>query len=163
MILGYSLLAQDNGAHFFDDVAEGVLCPNCGTCLDYSWHPVELCFSKKTATKDVSYTYDNRLIVSRKFKDFCINQQYPGIPFDNERRKTRFIGKCELCGGYESIVGAYPTFLRCTAEIDDGIFRSDLAFASGKEKFPVIIVGPETLRKMKAAKLTGLEFKKIES
>lgn len=184
MILGYNLLAQDNGAHFFpDDVPDGILCPNCGTCLDYSWHPQELSFSKKKALRDVSYTYDGRLIVSRKFKDFCTNQQYRGIqfhkvfhepelyylfperilPFDSERRKTRFVNKCEICGGYESIVGADPTFLRCTAAVSDGIFRSDLAFASGKEKFPVVIVGPETYGKMKAARLTGLIIEKIES
>lgn len=183
MIIGYTISAQDNGAYFFNECSKNVLCPKCGTCTDYSWYPDKLELTENIQVKDASCTYDCRLIVSEKFKIFCSEQEYEGIyfykvsekpvlyymipgkiiSFDSDRRKTRFINKCEICGGYESIVGATPAFLRDNSKVDDGLFRSDLAFASGKEKFPIIIIGSETYRKMKEYQLTGVEFKKIES
>ncbi len=42
--------------------------------------------------------------------------------------------------------------------LEDGFYRSDLLFASGNEKHPLIFVGIKTKAKLEATNLNGLEF-----
>ena len=73
---------------------------------------------------------DGQLIGSLAFKRFCERERYEGVrfrdfecdevhvhvlietvvPFDSERRQTRFENFCSACGNYESVVGATPSF-----------------------------------------------------
>lgn len=65
------------------------------------------------------------------------------LGFDVKRRKTRFEKPCDVCGGYEAIVGARPDSLRIDEPIRPDIYRSDIALASGKSKFPLFFAGVE--------------------
>lgn len=87
---------------------------------------------KVKTKKDISYTYDGFIIVSKKFKDFCTAFNYPFLEFvklpssplfywfkvnniigyDVEARKTRFLKFNERCNGYEEIIGATPVYLK---------------------------------------------------
>ena len=183
MIIGYRLSAQDNGAYFFHDYPEGVLCPACKTCLDFSWYPKTLRLTGKPRWRDISTTYDNTKIVSERFVEFCKKNKYRNIEFknvyekptlyyiivenvlniDQDRAMLRYGAKCAACGNYEYVVGARLESLRQNTEIDDGIFRSDLIFGSGSEKHPILIVGKTTRDKMMAAGIKGAEFRKIEA
>lgn len=183
MILGYVMRAKDcnDGIFFNGDEPAGVLCPNCGTCLDYQYAPntIDIHPSKKY---DVSYTHDLRDLYSAKFVKFCrevlksdvsfklvksaeIDFFYmmPSrvLEFDVERRKTRFEKLCNVCGGYESIVGARPAFLRTRELIGPGFYRSDVAFASGKSKYPLFMVGGEWKELLASQKIRGLVFEEI--
>lgn len=183
MILGYVMKAKDCNDGLFFDGSEptGVLCPNCGTCLDYRYAPsaIDIHPSKKY---DVSYTQDLRDLFSTRFVTFCrdvlhcdegfklvkgtnmdLFYMFPSrvLEFDVERRKTRFEKSCNVCGGYESIVGARPAFLRTKEPIGPGFYRSDIAFGSGKSKFPLFFVGAEWKELLASQKFRGIEFDEI--
>jgi len=183
MILGYVLSGKSSNEGVFFDGNEplGVLCPVCGTCLNYDYAPsaIEIHPSKKY---DVSYTHDLRCLFSTKFVEFsrdvlrCDEQfrlvrcdfmdlfyMFPSrvLKFDVDRRKTRFENPCGLCGGHESIVGAHPAFLRNHDPLGPGFYRTDIAFASGTSKFPILIVGVEWKRLLDAQRFRGIEFEKI--
>jgi hypothetical protein len=136
-----------------------------------------------TVTEKTSYscTYDGQRIVSQAFKEYCVKQGYQGLQFvefpkdpfhfhlivtnqvifDAERRKTAFDKLCPVCGNYESVIGANPAYLKITEPLPDGFYRTDLLFASGDEKSPLIIVGIETADKLKDAKLKGVDFRPV--
>ncbi len=75
------------------------------------------------------------------------------VPFDAERRKTRFGPLCSVCGNHQYIVGATPALLKVKEPLGDGIFRSDLLFGAGDGKHPLRFVGPKTKALMQAADL----------
>ena len=135
----------------------------------------ELAITKQTA---MASTYDGQVIVTRLFKEFCQAQGYEGlefrgfcrdpehfhfvatrqVQFDTKRSGTRFEKQCPRCGNYESIVPAQPAIIKVPESVADAILRTDLLFASGDEKNPVIIVGHETARKIKSAGFRGISF-----
>jgi hypothetical protein len=125
-------------------------------------------------------TYDGFELVSARFRDFCAAQGYGGLEFrplqegnffwlkvhevlefDPVARGTRFINYNEKCRGYEEVIGANPVCLKNPAPVPDGFFRTDLFFADGYTKSPVLIVGTETRIKMLAHGLKGSYFEKI--
>lgn len=183
MILGYVMKANSSNDGNFFDGSEGddVLCPNCGSCLNYDYFPKSIDI-KPSKKYDVSYTNDLRLLFSRRFVEFCTNilgadelfrkvnvqgqELFYMIPkrvleFDVERRKTRFENPCSICGGYESIVGAKPAFLKITEPIKNGFFRSDVAFASGKHKAPLFFVSVDWMKQLSLQKFRGIEFSEV--
>lgn len=183
MILGYTLSGQSsNDANFFNgDEPSGVLCPCCGSCLDYNYSPVSIDV-KPSKKYDVSYTNDLRVLFSERFVEFCKNVLkaedyfkpiragekvlYYMVPsrlldFDYIRRKVRFEGKCPSCNSYETVAGAYPVFLKEQVPIEEGFFRTDIAFASGKSKFPLIIIGTKWKKLLVAQKFRGIDFEEI--
>ena len=126
--------------------------------------------------------YDGRLIVSQKFKDFhdrhgcgpaefrLVNRRrrwYMFRPtrvleYDTERRGTRFMKYCAVCGRHEEVAGANPVFLRnVRGLIGDGFYRNDVEFGSSREKEPLLIVGPATYTLLLKEKLKSLELSPI--
>ena len=183
MVLGYVLSGKNcnEGLFFNGNEPKGVLCPSCGMCLDYQYTPstIDVHPSKNY---DVSYTHDLRDLFSSKFAAFCKDElrcddefkpikseskdlfyMFPErvLEFDAKRRKTRFEKPCEVCGGYEAIVGARPAFLRIDEPIGPGFHRSDIAFASGKSKFPLFFVGVAWKKLLAAQKFRGIKFDEI--
>jgi hypothetical protein len=167
---------NDNGGLFLEGAPEGVVCPQCGTCLDYTYAPETLWSPGPLKNYDVTATYDLRLVVSENFvkifkldgasRDvlFKVFRNVPKMYYilpnrilkcDPAKRNTRFERPCPICGSFESIIGATPAFLRGTDLPEKGFFRTDLAFGSGRRKFPLIIVDEETARSFKARRVTG--------
>jgi hypothetical protein len=127
---------------------------------------------------DLSATYDGQWIVSDNFKSFVESKGYGGIsfasfrfdqkhfhvvlgrivPFDGERRRTKFGRLCPRCGNYDDVIGAKPAYLRTVKYLEDGFYRTDLLFGSGDEKHPLMIVGPNTKHELEESSLVGLEF-----
>lgn len=183
MILGYTISGKSsNDAMFFNgEESKDVLCSICGSCLDYRFSPMSI-EVKPSKMYDVSYTHDLRTLFSEKFVDFCkevlkVDEEFKPISvggqslyymvpnqileFDFERRKVRFEHKCPLCNGYETVAGAYPVFLKVKEPIKSGFFKTDLAFASGKSKVPLIIVGTEWKALIASQKFRGIDFSEI--
>jgi hypothetical protein len=177
MIIGYTLNGPDNKCHMYADAPGLQLCKKCGYKLDDDYVNPDL--SIKPRCYDISSTFDNCTIVSQKFKEFCLRSGYTGIifhelpsdrdflfmtvsevlEFDAEKRETRFKNFCKDCGNYEAIIGATPVFLKnITVPLQDGFYRTDLAFGTGSARDPVVIIGVETYKKMKKEKFNGPDF-----
>jgi hypothetical protein len=132
---------------------------------------------------DISATYDGFYIVSARLREcvehalddvqfdrFTTTESYFNlrpqrvVEFDYERSGTRFIKKCDDCGNFESVVGiGRPPYLRVDSPILNGIFRTDILFASGNEKHPLIMVGIDTKADLENCRLHGLEFSEVHA
>jgi len=185
-LIGYSIDGPDNDSHMCsscDKVFEGMVglrvCSKCGYRTDFGYTNPDYRLTRKDY--DFSATYDGATIVSLRFAEFCRRHLYrnlifrplPKTPhffhllctkivrFDARKRSTRFEAFCSQCGFYESVTGAHPAFLQRKTPLPDGFFRSDLLFASGNEKSPIIFVGAATLDKLKREHFKGLEWKEV--
>jgi Zn finger protein HypA/HybF involved in hydrogenase expression len=162
MLIAYFLTGHDNGAYFLETAADELFCPNCKSCLDESYLPENIKIPKKY---DIGSSYDGRDIVSARFKAFC-EEHYPDeadffpvtkkldfycmkprriLVFDAEKWNTKFEGLCPVCGNYKSITGRNPGILKYQHKpIEQGFYRTDVFFGSGRGKSPVIIIGLKT-------------------
>jgi hypothetical protein len=180
MILAYTFSgnSSNNASFLGEDVLPGVICPQCGSCLDYEYSPP---FLKINPSKkyDVSYTHDLRNLYSQRFVEFCKEEllsddvfvpvdvgwgsYYYMMPkrivaFDWKRRNSTFTDACNLCGSYREIVGAYPACLHLDEPLGPGFYRTDLAFGSGKSKTPLILIGPNWKKLIEMQKFRGATF-----
>ena len=183
MIIGYTISIQNHyNTYFFNgNEPKGILCPKCGSCLDYSYSPkfMDIEPSKKY---DAAYTHDLRDLFSERFFIFCrdvlkighifnpirtrgevVYYMFPTriLEFDYVRRETRFDRVCEQCGGYSDITGATPVFLKNHKPIEAGFFRTDIAFGSGRSKSTLILFGMEWKRLLVSQKFKGIYFREI--
>lgn len=181
-ILGYTISAPDGGGHYFPEDESGVLCPECRCCIDKSYVPDNLIMSK--ASYEISCTYDNRFIVSERFKIYCEDNQITCAKFvlvqaksrlyelttdrvvqaDPVRRKTYFGDRCNVCGQITEIIGADPCYLKNqNAPLGPGFYRTDLEYGNGPELSPSLIVGVETKPLLEAGSFKRIIFEKIVS
>ncbi len=175
MVLGYYLQGQDNDSFLNEALEQKGIC----LCLDYIKHRekyISKSFEIKYVKYDFSYTYDGALIISRRFKDFCIEMGLEGlkfyhiesqpdffllkvgdiVEFDCKRRKTRFLEFDASCEEYNEVVGATPVCLKENKSLENGIYRTDIEFGRGFAKAPLILVGVEIYQLMKQEKFSGL-------
>ena len=178
-MIAFHLSRPDNGSHMFGD-PDVERCPRCGYVLDRNY--VSHSLRVRDRRWDFGFTYDNVPIVSRRFSDYCAGLNLPGleliplpadqgfvvfqpivtVPFDAERRKTRFENRCDACEEFESVVGATPAFLRlANLPHDDGVFRTDLEFGSGDERQPLIIASPSVASRLRDESFNGIEFGEV--
>lgn len=177
MIIGYDLYGWDNKSHMtgsceklFSGLTDIPRCKDCGYRTDYRYNNPAFILKRKGF--DFSSTYDGVTIVSERFKRFCENNHYSNlafIPILNAPNYFQFYIKgniieftahtkenfCESCKQFENIIGPGINLEKINEPLIDGFYQSDLWFASGNEKSPVIIVAPETYRKMKVEKFKG--------
>ena len=186
MIRGYALSGYDNDSHMcssadqvFDDIEDLEICTACGYRTDFDF--VNPLFTLSRKVQDISYTYDGYCIVSLRFKEACERKSLTGlrfislpkektyfyfapeplVKFDYERRETRFENKCETCGNFESVVGAWPVFLRSKLTADFN--RTDLSFGSGNEKHPLLIISQVAKDIIEMEKIKGAIFEQIRT
>lgn len=182
MIIGYYLSANDNDSFFLEDEKDlhEPTCPKCGyllDCVNY-FNPF---FKVKRKNYDLSYTYDQRAIVSLRFKEFCVREGYEGLSFksferepcffqpiitrevevDKERSKPRFENLCNLCGNFEGVYFKGLFLKDISEELKDEFYRTDILFSWGNRKNPLIIIAPKTYEKLKREKFKGLIFQPI--
>lgn len=175
-LVGYKLTGQDNGTAMFEEEDAVPRCPHWGYRLNFEPH--NPAYRLRLRRDDIGATYDGQLVVSTSFKNVCLKAGYKGptflsfetdpdhhhlivapqVAFDAKRRGTRFENLCPVCGNYESVIGARPCDLLVDDPLADEFFRTDLMFASGNEKHPLVIVGIKTKERLLAAGLKGLEF-----
>ena len=189
MIIGYLLYGPDNGSHMYEDASGLRVCGKCGYKTDYDYVNPDLKISRRAY--DFSSTYDGCDIVSLKFKEFCMREKYTGVEFmelpsdpvffflivrnmlifDLEKRNSLhennpvfFDKQCNMCGNYKTIVRPMPAYFKdVSSPLADGLYRSDLTFASGHAKSPLIIAGVDTYKKMKREKFRGIYAKEIKT
>lgn len=191
--IGYILGGHHNDTEMFERKDATVpKCAGCGYRLDFFPHNPSYVFKKtfkpgympevivsKSSTA-LSMTYDGQVIVSKAFKDFCLQQGYEGLVFleflhdkehfhfgvtpqikvDVERSKLQFGKLCPVCKKYDWI-GPTPRYFQITEPLADGFYRSDLIFGDQYSRHPFIVVAIETYSKLLSAQLRGLEFQAV--
>lgn len=156
-------------------------CEKCGDLLD-KWDNSLSGIVIKKRKYDISSTYDGVVIVSQRFKSVyeagglsgLVFRQLPDdagffairaskvVEFDAERSKTRFINQCPRCGQFESVVTPYD-YLKEGSEIGEREFvRTDLEFASGDEKHPLLLCAEGAATILTSARLKGLDLIRIK-
>lgn len=180
MIIAYHLAPYYGVGHFFNgQEPAGVLCRECDCVLDDEYVPKRVSIRRPY---EVASTYDNRTIVSERFKRFCDNERLKRVQFIlvNERRKlyllrprkvlqldisrsnTRFGKICRSCGQHEFVVGIDGIRLRDIRKpIRRGLYRSDLLFASNRGKRPLHVVGIETRDRILEEHFRGVLFEPL--
>ena len=122
-------------------------------------------FRSSRRTWDITATRDGYDIVSRRFRDFCLEHAWHGMSFvplladedffvmqlsqvvhvDAERMNVRVAEHCPLCKHPFEVMGASPTYLRSVDRpIEEGFYQSDLEFGCGHEQSPLVLVGVNT-------------------
>ncbi len=183
MLIGYAIFAQkdNDSCMFLSSDPNWPRCSKCGYTRDFDY--VSPLFKLNKKLHDISSTYDDKEIVTLRFKEFCVRNKYKGvvfkelpndpgffklevkniIKFDTEKTKLEHYKYCDKCHNYASITPAFPVFLKgINKPLDDGFYATDIHFASGNEKGPLFIIGIKTYEKMKKEKLKGIFFDKIE-
>ena len=179
-VLGYSISAPDNDSYMNEDMWGKDICD----CLDFVKNRqahLNTDFKLTKKNYDISYTYDAYLIVSDRFKQFCVDNKNGDIlfyrlpndeakflmtvnsivKFDTKRRGTKFLNFNSKCNEYNEVIGATPVCLANNLTLPDGFFRTDMEFGGSYAKSPVILLGFDTYTKLKAQKFKGLYCKKI--
>jgi hypothetical protein len=183
MIIGYEIIGYDNGSHMTGsckklfDLPFLPKCEKCGYRTDYRYTNKDFVLKRKTL--DFSSTYDRVTIVSLKFKEFCNRHGYKNLMFVDLPKSPNFFQfyikdsvlkynarlkekLCDTCGQYESVIGPSLQLDQITKPFDDGFYQSDLWFASGNEKSPIMIISTETKQNLEKEKFKNICLTKIE-
>ena len=78
MIIGYGIAGPDNDSYLNPDGLGKSICK----VIDYINHRekfVTESFRVKRNNFNWSHTYDGAIIVSQKFRDFCLRNEYQGL------------------------------------------------------------------------------------
>ena len=183
MMVGYCLDGHHNDSHAYYGRHDVARCSVCGEILNKEELPLTGLRVRKRRTYDISATYDGVLVVSAAFVELYDRHGWTGltltplpddptfssvvaiekVEFDVERRGTRFIDFCATCGRYKEVIGAHPVYLKPGNVIPDtGFVRTDLEFASGDEKGPLILCGRSVGQILQRGALRGLELLPVE-
>jgi hypothetical protein len=174
-LIGYSLGIYDNKSYMNPNMWGVNICD----CLDYVKNRhlhLNPNFKLKNRRADISVTFDSFVIVSTRFRDFCMNNNYEGVGFydlanyddrfymqisnvekyDTKRRETRFLEFNDVCNEYHEVIGANPVCLVNKEPLKNGFYRTDIEFGGGYAKSPLELVDIETGRNLKLEKFKGL-------
>ena len=181
-LLGYKLSFSAWG-FMLPDEDKGLVCPKCESLLDPNY--LNAGFKVKKRNTDAFETYDRYLIVSERLRDFCHRERYTELDFiplaaskgfyvmkvlnTVEFKVTPFTHRdrfCEECRRFAEVWG-FPMFpqsiLKNTDEpLPDGFLRTDIEFGF-KYFSPLLLVGIETKKKIRAEKLRGFSFIEVKS
>jgi len=183
----YWFSEEFNNLYFFEGRTDVKRCPVCKELLakweeDLTVNHLVVPIQRRKKKYDISSSYDGVEVVSRRFKELYEHSAMTGlrfvdlgdeafairatnvVAFDAERRGTSFHKKCEACGRYESVTGATPVYLLPGEIVPHmGFARTDLEFASGDEKGPLLLCGDEVAKILWAAKLKGIVLQKVKT
>lgn len=179
-LIGYSLGIHDNKSYMNQNMYGIDIC----NCLDYvknRYKHLNSNFRLKNRRADISVTYDSFVIVSTRFKEFCISNSYNNISFydltnykdrfymeifnivsvDTKRRTIDYYEYNPGCNEYNEVIGAHPVCLTNKMPLEKGFYRTDIEFGRGYAKSAVEIVDIETGKKLKSEKFKGLYLDEV--
>jgi hypothetical protein len=176
-MLGYALYPQDNGSHM-DPNKTAPACPVCSFRLDPHVHVDD--YRAPRNRRDVVSTFDGQSIVSQRFREIWESKQLTGakfegfstgaqwwqltsserVPFDRNVKGLRLLRLCSQCGQYE-FAGGMEVRRLLIDELPADLCETDLAFASGNEKFRLQVFSPRAVACLEAEKLRGLSFEPV--
>ncbi len=178
---------EHNGLYFFYERTDVRRCPVCKELLakwdeDLTAELKVIPVHRRKKKYDISGSYDGVDVASLRFKDLYERSGMTGlqftdlgddahavratnvVAFDAVRCGTKFENRCDTCGRYESVTGARPVYLLPGEVVPDmGFARTDLEFASGDEKHPLLLCGEGVAKILWAAKLKGIVLQKVKT
>lgn len=180
MIVGYGISGPDNDSYLNPDGWGKSICEVIDF-VNYREKFLSEKFRVKRSNFNWSNTYDGGTIVSQKFRDFCLRNNYEGLEFyplkkqkelylfkcsiitkfDIDRRQTKFEEYKEECKMYNSIAGAHPICLKSNKVLSDGFYSTDIKFGGGYEQSPILIIGVDTYNKLKIEQFKDIDFEPI--
>jgi len=176
-------MPYDNESEAFVGSTTIVRCPACRQMLN-KWEASFGNFRVAKRGMDISCTYDFQVVVSKRFRDVydahgmggLVFRDLPGdaefwgimaeqtVQFDAQRAGTKFLDRCEQCGRYEAVIGTKPCSLLPGEHVPpNGFVRTDLEFAAGDNKGPLLICGLEAGGTLKESKLKGVLLFPVEA
>jgi hypothetical protein len=179
-LIGYSLGIYDSKSYMNSNMW-GVDIFGCLDHVKNRYLHLNPNFKLKNRRADISVTYDSFVIVSTRFKEFCIDNNYQGVSFydltnyndrfymeifnvvsvDTKRREIDYYEYNSVCNEYNEVIGAHPVCLVNKSPLDKGFYRTDIEFGRGYAKSAIEIVDIETGKKLKAEKFKGLYLDEI--
>jgi hypothetical protein len=176
----------DNGSYWLPDIKSAAYCCQvCGCKLSRNVGNPKFYLKKKSY--DVSCTYDGFDICTEEFgrtlsacshgsislEALPFDKRYPTkffrfevsevVKVDVGRSEPEFGKVCSACHQHKYVVGAKAYLLQEPAPLRSGVFRTDIEFAEGIEKHPVIVVSCNVAGVLKARKFKGLELRAVEA
>jgi hypothetical protein len=178
--IGFEFEAYDGGLNPFrywhQVPAPGVHCPRCYSPLDQEALSQNVSIRGKA---DV-YWASGHLIVSDAFRSFCLASGYDDVEFPRVRtgrqilfelRPTRVLDVdfersepllrefCLRCGNFACYLTGRGLYFHDVAEpLEDGFYRTNLIFGCASAKYPIVVVGHDTMRRIAGAKFKGVAF-----
>ncbi len=178
-------LSEEQQKHYDWRFAENekihsAVCEICGSKKEEYY--INSNFKLRRKVYDISSTYDGHIIVSEKFRTFCIRKNYHGIEFiqikkgvpfyvfvinnilelDEENMKIRKSNFCNLCNEYSSIVGPNPLkFKNNLVELEKTFYISDIKFGSAHEKQSIMFINDEIIKELEIEKIRGYSIHKL--
>lgn len=180
-----TLFGQDNKSYsnilFFEKENNTIICKSCKSVN--SPYYFDKSIDLKKTDLDFSVTYEGKIIVSKRFKNYCIESKFENtvfIPLDSVSGfyyflilgKTLFIDikksgikrskTCKECGYYKEIIGS-PDKLFVTSynpKIKNGFYQTDIYWRTHNVFNPQILITLETMAELKNQKFKGLHFAK---
>lgn len=172
------LWQEDNEAIAFGDRQDVCRCPSCLTLVD-KWSTPLTGLRLRRRHFDISTTYDGVTVVSRRFAQWLDRLRLGGVevrqlPDDRQfyqlivrrvveldavRQGVLFEDRCPICGRYDSVVRAFPVYLKAdqvVAECD--IVRTDLEFGTADEQSPLLIVGNQLADMLRETGMRGFSL-----
>ena len=180
------MFGHDNGTYMVGSsgtrlpgIPKEVFCAQCGWKQDWRFIRDDFRLGRKRLY--VSSTYDGMTILSSRAHSALLeagieSDQMPAlpsepncfaliptreVPFDSERRRTKLLDHCSVCGLYGSVAGATPAFFKALPQDEEWVARTDLVFGSHNEHSPLIVVSAKVAITLSDAKLTGLHLENI--
>lgn len=167
--------------HFFYDRKDVRRCTACGHLLSKWDEDLAIVPIGKYRKYDIGASYDGVCIFSRRAKAIYDQAGMSGLQFtplahpdlfavqakvivhyDPTSPGTRFLDKCNICGLFGFVGTSSAGALVPGSEVPAlGFARTDLEFAAKDEKHPLLVCGDEAAAILRAAKLKGLELKKL--
>jgi hypothetical protein len=176
-VLGYLLLAHDNGSHMYGRDSTAPRCSECGFIVDRT--VLDPGFRLRRRTMDVSFTYDHCCVVSERFRSetlglgasfqalieepgfYTMNVDSDPIRFDSEARHSAFDAWCCGCERFTQVAGLTPVYLVDWEPLPERFSRTDVSFGSGDELSPAFLVGPILAQRLRKLNFRGLELEPI--
>ncbi|QTE23355.1 hypothetical protein [Polaribacter cellanae] len=177
-IIGKALDGLDNDTHMYPNRDFPNKCIQCSTPLNKGINPQ---YKLKKKQYDLSHTYDGYTIVSERFKQFCLKNNFKGLVFsplpndknfyvfrsnnifeiDPIRRKVKFDRYCDKCKRFTSVAGGTPAFSKYSdKKLKNTIYRSDIEFGGIYELSPFLIISLEVFELIRKEKFKGIYFGK---
>jgi len=179
----WQLNGHDNRAHFLDEeeMSPDDFCPECGLLVNRAYRPKRL-VGFRAFGRDVTSTYDNRLIFSRRLVEFCrdlipgqmdfaqlgggaepIYLPTPIAMATMSKTLPRRCGDlCELCCEFEYEMISQLRVESRTLDSGFSVFHSDREYGNRLERQPLLLFRDEAKRAIESAKFKGLEWEPIE-
>jgi hypothetical protein len=174
-LAGFDLTGPSGRGFFFDqETLDQYCCPECRRVVR-RYRPKFITLKEYF---DFCYTYDGRVIVSDRFRRFCVRHKVPGcafvrvgkkrrlywlravrqIPYPRDKRAIWHEPACRTCDHRMTYLKPPVALASRRRPLARGFWRTDLEFGHTVVAHPIMFVDIETAEKLRRAGMKGLSL-----